>query len=263
MKKIGIGRQAVVYKYDNKALKLYNATVPHKIIKWEKEVTQEVSKVYAKAPQCYGFCNIENRNGLCFELIQGELFSKRLVNNLTYLRKYARYLAVIHLEIHQHTITSLSTANSIFQPILENFDQLNPNQLNYLINFIKNSLKNKLCHGDLHPHNIMIDDNDRIKVIDWVDAYSGNPLSDVARTHYLLSKAALPSDFFINKDLENKLRFALAEEYLKTYFKARSFPEKELEVWQLIIEICRLHEGIDEEKLNLEKSVSKKLKKLL
>ena len=39
----------------------------------------------------------------------------------------------------------------------------------------------RLCHGDFHPGNCIIGD-DGMRVIDWPNAYAGDPDADVART---------------------------------------------------------------------------------
>lgn len=38
-----------------------------------------------------------------------------------------------------------------------------------------------LCHGDFHPRNVIVD-GDELTIIDWVDASSGPPAADLARS---------------------------------------------------------------------------------
>jgi aminoglycoside phosphotransferase (APT) family kinase protein len=52
-----------------------------------------------------------------------------------------------------------------------------------------------LCHGDLHPGNVLVD-RDGPVVIDWFDAAVGSPVADVARTSLLIrppSSGRLPA----------------------------------------------------------------------
>jgi Ser/Thr protein kinase RdoA (MazF antagonist) len=44
----------------------------------------------------------------------------------------------------------------------------------------------RLCHGDLHPLNIL-GDVDKPMIIDWPDACRGDPAADVCRSYLLLT----------------------------------------------------------------------------
>ena len=45
----------------------------------------------------------------------------------------------------------------------------------------------KLCHGDFCPSNIIVGDDGKWYLVDWVHASQGNASADVARTYLLLS----------------------------------------------------------------------------
>lgn len=40
-----------------------------------------------------------------------------------------------------------------------------------------------VCHGDLHPNNIQLDDNGKMIAIDWTEVGAGVPACDAARTY--------------------------------------------------------------------------------
>ncbi len=40
----------------------------------------------------------------------------------------------------------------------------------------------RLCHGDLHPENVMVDEEGELMVIDWLTAGKGCLEADLART---------------------------------------------------------------------------------
>ena len=65
----------------------------------------------------------------------------------------------------------------------------------------------KLCHGDFNPTNIIVGDDGKWYVIDWVHASQGNASADVARTYLLLSlkdrkRAELYMDLFWRKPVQ-------------------------------------------------------------
>ena len=47
--------------------------------------------------------------------------------------------------------------------------------------------ENRLCHGDFHLLNLIMSD-DKVTIIDWVDASAGDIRADVCRTYLLYSE---------------------------------------------------------------------------
>jgi len=264
MKKIGAGRQAEVYEDDGLAVKLYNSSVPIKHVEYEAYISEKVAQSCLKAPRFYGICNHDNRSGLKFELIQGEMLSARMSRKILHIKRYAKEIGILHREIHKNSITTLQSANDKFEWRLRQYKNLDTDVLNSLLEFIKTSYTQSLCHGDLHPDNIMIDKNDDMRVVDWVDAYRGNPLSDVARTYYLLDHGVSPEKkSCIVRFIESIAKKIIAKDYLHSYFENQLIPKKEFDMWQLIIQICRCTDGIEEENEYLQKSIPTRINRLM
>lgn len=265
MRKIGTGRQAEVYEDDDGlAIKVYNGLVSNKHIEYEADISVKVAQACQKAPRFYGLWNQDDRYGLKFELIKGEMLSARMSRNIYDVRRLAREIGKLHREIHKNFITGLKSTTDKFEWRLRQYKSLDTYVLDSLLEFIKNSHTEALCHGDLHPDNIIIDKNDEMRVVDWVDAYCGNPLSDVARTYYLLNHGVSPEKkSFIVRLIESIAKKIIAKEYLYSYFENRPIPKKEFDMWQLIIQICRCADGIEEEKAYLQKSIPLRINRLM
>ncbi|MDT4868012.1 Phosphotransferase enzyme family protein [compost metagenome] len=88
----------------------------------------------------------------------------------------------------------------------------------------------RLCHGDFHPFNIMVD-GDRLGIIDWLDATIGPPEADIART-YLLVALHLPE---------------VAERYLAAMTDDLTMDLRRVMDWLPVVAGARLVEGVDEE----------------
>lgn len=265
MRKIGTGRQAEVYEDNNGlAIKVYNSSVPFNQIKHEADISERIAEVCKKAPRFYGIWNQDDRYGLQFELIKGEMLSTQMSRNILDIRRYARELGKLHSEIHKNSIRGLQSTIDKFEWRLRQYKYLDTNVLKSLLDFIKNPQTEFLCHGDLHPENVMVDSRGEMRVVDWVDAYCGNPLSDVARTYYLLSKGVSPEKkpWFVRVS-ERIAKKLIAKEYLHSYFGNKPIPKREFDMWQLIILICRNADGIKEEKAYLQKSIPLRIKKLM
>ena len=87
----------------------------------------------------------------------------------------------------------------------------------------------RLCHGDFHPFNLILS-NGNVKIIDWVDASSGDVRADVFRTYLLRTQASVE----------------LAEMYF-IYCSHTSLSRDEIFQWAPIIVVARLSEEVSPE----------------
>ncbi|MEW6242374.1 MAG: phosphotransferase, partial [Chloroflexota bacterium] len=99
---------------------------------------------------------------------------------------------------------------------------------------------NKVCHGDFHPDNIIMTENDSV-VLDWINATKGNPLADVARTSVL----ALGSASTQTPGMKIFIKLFHAA-YLKEYFRLSPDGREEYHQWLPIVAGARLSENIPE-----------------
>lgn len=86
----------------------------------------------------------------------------------------------------------------------------------------------RLCHGDFHPFNLILSKEEKVKVIDWVDASSGDIRADVFRTYLLYSQSSVE----------------LAEMYLHIYCSRTSISRDEVFQWAPIIIAARFSEKV-------------------
>lgn len=84
----------------------------------------------------------------------------------------------------------------------------------------------RLCHGDFHPFNLILSKEEKVKVIDWVDASSGDIRADVFRTYLLYSQSSVE----------------LAEMYLHIYCSRTGLSRDEVFQWAPIIIAARFSE---------------------
>jgi aminoglycoside phosphotransferase (APT) family kinase protein len=98
-----------------------------------------------------------------------------------------------------------------------------------------------LCHGDLHPGNVVLTD-DGPMLVDWFDAGRGDPLADVARSTLLIAPdadgAAAPTHL-AGGDLQLRRRLVGA------FIEARGeLDEARLARWRAVLAIARIAEGV-------------------
>ena len=93
------------------------------------------------------------------------------------------------------------------------------------------SFEDRLCHGDFHFYNLIMSDDNKVAIIDWVDASSGNIRADVYRTYLLYTQ--------FSKEI--------ADMYLKFYCDKSGLTMEEVYQWAPIISAARLSENVSSE----------------
>ncbi len=93
--------------------------------------------------------------------------------------------------------------------------------------------KNKVCHGDFNPGNIIITPEGKPYIIDWAHVTQGNASADVARTYLL---------FCLKNDREG------ADKYLKLFCKKSDTPMQYVQKWLPIVAASQSVKGNPDER---------------
>lgn len=265
MRKIGIGRTAEVFLDDDGyAVKLFYDWMPEAAAQHEAAILREVSGVCPCAPRFFELYRSDGRNGLRFEFIKGKMLGELLLKNPLGFFGLCRAMSALHGEIHSSEAAGLRPGDEKFCSALQEYGGTDADTKRKLFDFVRTHSKKSLCHGDFHPENIMIEDEGRFRVIDWVTSYSGDPLSDVARTYYLIRYGVSPNKrTLLQRTLESVGKPLIANTYLRAYFPGGRFLKKDFELWLLVVMIHRfVRERIPEEEGGLKKALARQLTKV-
>ena len=100
-----------------------------------------------------------------------------------------------------------------------------------------------LCHGDLHPRNVILTAGGPM-VVDWFDASRGDVVGDVARTTILLEADSVTQHLAgAGSDLLTRLRAAYVAAAASTF----GFDTDTLERWRVVASAARVAEGLPPE----------------
>jgi Ser/Thr protein kinase RdoA (MazF antagonist) len=100
----------------------------------------------------------------------------------------------------------------------------------------------RLCHGDLHPSNVILG-RDGPLLVDWFDAARGDPLADIARSSLtMLSDGAQPPEHLPGSDQATLRR--LTDAYLARLQEHVEIDHELLARWQAVSAVARLAEGV-------------------
>lgn len=258
------GATAEVFQWEEgKILKLFRSFMPKECAENEYHISLNLMKQLAIVPKVYNFIEVENRYGIIYEQIAGKSMMDLIAKKPWIVKREAKRLAKLHNLLHQEVNLGLPSCITTLKNNISNTNLLQEDTKKKLYSYI-DSLEDKdmICHGDLHPDNIIITEKDSF-IIDWMTATKGNPLSDVARTSIMLKFGVVPKKSFLETKIIELIRNKLYDNYIKHYIKLSGVTLNEIEKWELPVAAARLFEGTpEEEKLKLVEYINKEVAQL-
>ncbi|MDR1866658.1 MAG: aminoglycoside phosphotransferase family protein [Treponema sp.] len=247
MKLIASGATADVFlNNENRIIKLFKNQYSEKIVQKEANSQKIIYETGLPVPKIFGIKKIDGRYGIIMENIKGMSIGEKILKTNNYTDK---------LNIEEDVIKNWDTIMHYLSLTIDIQIKINAikvqdyplmkdrlvNRIN-LVRYITEKQKiillkklesiefnNYLCHGDLHPFNI-IETDEGIKVIDWADSTIGNREADVCRS-YIIYEKNMPK---------------ISDKYLELYCKKASIDKENVLMYKPIIIAARLAENIPE-----------------
>lgn len=230
---VAIGNTAKIYRFENNIVKLFKEYLPHTESLYEANKLEFAYLCGLDVPKIIDVTKINGRQAILMEYIEGETIGDLLTNNMELAEHYLNICANVQMKIHNIVVKSdilESMSEKLKRQILSGKD-LSELQKNSLLKSLDSmTFESRLCHGDFHPFNLIMR-NDKVTIIDWVDASAGDIRADVYRTYLLISQ----------------LSIELAKMYLNYYCKKSGIPQDEIILWAPIIASARLSEHVSTE----------------
>lgn len=240
------GRTADVYEWDaGRVLKRFHDWFELGNIEYEQKIARAVHASGVRSPVVGEIIQVDNHNALIYERLPGESMQELVLRKPWKVFAYARVLAQLHAQMHGCAFdASVPAQRGRLENKINHADALPASLKAHLLSAMGRLPEgDRVCHGDLHPANVLISDADAT-VIDWIDAARGNPLADVARTSVILMGAA-ESGETSNPFLKVFVK-TFHTAYRKQYFRLRPGQEDEYRYWLPIVASARLSENIPE-----------------
>ena len=178
MKLIAKGNTAEVFEYgEDKVLKLFKPGYPVEQIQREFNNTVIMNRICVHTPKAFEIVEQEDRHGIVFQKIIGvDLFSEYLKNPSD--EKVAAEILVDLTDIQKKVLSEETTEGISYKNYLEwfGYDASNLPDGNFI------------CHGDLHPGNIIRTKDGELCLIDFMNVCRGPKEYVMARTYVLLTE---------------------------------------------------------------------------
>lgn len=187
--------------------------------------------------------NVNGRIGLLYQKCVGEQMGDDLARHPWRIFSYAIKLAELHATMHSRPMQAdIPSLRHRLERKIRDAKPLPKNLRTIALTALEKMPDGDcLCHGDFHLGNIMLSETEPV-IIDWIDASTGSPLADVARTSILAQgMAEIEPQFSRYQRLGLHLMHII---YLCRYFQLRPSGQDEYRRWLPIVAAARLDENI-------------------
>jgi aminoglycoside phosphotransferase (APT) family kinase protein len=247
--RLGVGRTAEVFALGgDRVVKLYYPDFAVSIAESEARTAELLGTAGLPVPGFFGFVRIDGRPGLVYERLNGGTMSEAMRRQPHKLPLFTRQFAALHRQLHQCERIHLRPYRGYLAHRILNAPNLSEATRDQLIDCLHRlpSGRQVLCHGDLHPANVMMTQRGPV-AIDWTNACSGEAVADVARTLLLLTAGA-PHKLGAWPWLMTALaRRFVSNRYQTLYFRDRNSTRTQIRAWLPVLAAARLAEGIESE----------------
>lgn len=247
--RIGVGRTAEVFSIgDGKVVKLYYPNFHEAAVQSEARAAEHVAKAGLPAPACYGLIEIDHRQGIIFERLDGETMLEAMLRKPYKLPLLTRQFAALHCQLHQCESTDFRPYRRYLADQIQRAPGLTDADKDRLVSYLNQlpSDRQVVCHGDLHPDNIMLTSRGPM-MIDWMTASSGEAAADTARTLLLLTIGGPPETSTWQRAMTALARNFVSRSYQKHYYQNCDSTRLQVQAWLPIVAAARLAEGVKSE----------------
>ncbi|GGH77229.1 tRNA A-37 threonylcarbamoyl transferase component Bud32 [Pullulanibacillus pueri] len=228
---IAKGNTAKIYLYDHKIIKLFNDDLPDTEASYEANKQQYAYSCGLPVPKILDVTKIDGKQAIIMECIEGRTLGELIMENKERTDHYLTLSVEVQQQIHKIRADSFEPMKEKLRRQIESALMLSQRQQSFLLKRLESmTVGNHLCHGDFHLFNLIMSEN-KVIIIDWVDASAGNPCADIYRTYLLY------------------LQFSgeLAERYLQMCCKMNGLPRAAFLEWAPILAGARLSENVSSE----------------
>ncbi|CAH8706043.1 phosphotransferase [Paenibacillus thiaminolyticus] len=265
--KIGEGGCSEVFAWedDSKLVKVAKANTDIEAMRREFHNNQMAWEYGLPVARPYELVEIDGRPGIVYERIYGESIMERFVKQVLEPAQTARttgipegenirFTARALYEIHQAAIQLPSSQRSTMKYSIQSVDYLTLAEKEAVIGLMDGlPLKQQLCHGDPNPNNILIRNDGKAVVIDWMNASIGNPEADLAEYMIMIRYAVLPSELPSSiAEFLDLMRDAIIDIFMDEYTRLSGITYEDVYPWLVPVAAQKLSaDAISEEEKSL------------
>lgn len=180
-------RNKKVYRQGNKIIKLFAKDFPKSEVLHEALATARVEETGLPVGRIEAVSVVDGCWALTKDYVEGETLYDRMMKEPEKVKEYLSLMVDIQIEINKKNCPLLGSLKQKMIRDITKLEEIDESTRYDLLTRLNGMPKHrKLCHGDLDPKNIILNDKGEYAIIDWVHAAEGNASADAARSYLLL-----------------------------------------------------------------------------
>ena len=191
---LGAGANGRVYRVDEERIvKVYNKiSNPPEKIRREQESARRAFVHGVPSAIPFELVRVGDELGMIYELVDAKTLGSVVHSSPEKLREYALSMSALMKKLHstemeKDTMPDARMTLRLWADIAAKSDYYTKDDMQRVYDLIDSiPLRNTFIHGDFHPGNIMVQ-NDELILIDMGDASVGHPVIDLLGTYQLMS----------------------------------------------------------------------------
>jgi aminoglycoside phosphotransferase (APT) family kinase protein len=243
---LATGSRSAVFAWGRNAVaKVPFAATPEAWIHFEALYSAAVHDAGAPAPRFHGIETIAGRAASIYERVHGRSMWEHMLDDPAQVATHTRLLAELQAHLftlvppvalpaqHDRLRCKIRVASSRVDPSLVTALELLPPPT-----------PSRLCHGDLHPGNVIMASDGPV-IIDWFDAARGDRIADIARTSLLMSRRGhSPNGPGHLPGAQPDMLDLARDSYLDAIADLSGPDPEDLRRWEALVAVARVAEGI-------------------
>lgn len=210
--------------------KIFNNGYSKNDVFLEASINARIESIGLNIPSVKEVTVIDDQWAFKLDHIEGQSLYKIMMNDTEHIEEYISKMIDVQTRIHGFKCPYIPVQKEKFTHYI-NKSLLDKSLKIDLLDMLNTSPKhNKLCHGNLTPHNIIIT-GDKYFITDWNHATQGNATADIARS-YIWMKINMPE---------------YADMYLEKFCTATNTSTRYVNHWLPIVAAARLSKNNPEE----------------
>ena len=263
--RLGAGRAAEVFAYgEGRVIKLLREGGSVQRLKLEAAAQRAAHAVGLPVPEVFAIERVDDRDGLVMALVEG-LDGLTAVDRKPWrVWSIGRQVGRLHRDLgRSQAPPELAQLRETLRRDIASSEWIPESARPRLIALL-DSLPDgpAICHQDFHPANV-IESPGGPMVIDFSEAQAGDPLADFAKSLVILEAGSLPPGASRSEQVLAKFgRRIMTAAYRSGYLAAGPIDQQVLRRWRPVLVAQRLMQGIEMERVQLLRMLSRSFRAL-
>lgn len=247
---IAQGGEADIFNFDEDKVLRVLRKASGKTFETEKLLFPILAEYHINVPMIYEYIKIEGLPAQIMQKVVGNTMLERIQQHPFKLIQEIKKFAGMHAQLLEiESNCELSSIDKTFHHFITQPSNLDEKLIDFVLKMMKElPINNYICHGDFHPRNILVRDNEYF-IIDWSGAYRSNFVSDIAHTYLLMTHVPeIPGQGHMQHSVISLIGSYMAKTYLKEILRLKEFSLVEFSKWTVVMSFLRSCYGLSPEK---------------